>query len=89
VIPGPDPQAPVETLLTRHQLARLLGCSARTLDRDRAAGLIPDPLPRPGKNPRWLASEIHAWLAAGTPDRDTWDRLKPKLTRQTPTRSNR
>lgn len=43
--------------------------------------MVPASLPRPGKNPRWLEAEIEAWIAAGMPDRDTWERLKNRTKR--------
>ena len=62
-------------------MADLLGRSTRQLDRDRAAGLIPDPTTKPPKNPRWLTAEINNWISAGMPDRDTWERLKNRTKR--------
>lgn len=72
---------PMETtppLLTRQQLARLLGRSTRQLDRDRAAGIILDPITQPPKNPRWLAAEVDRWINAGMPTRDQWTRIRSK-----------
>jgi hypothetical protein len=65
-------------LLTRQQLSLLLGRSTRQLDRDRAAGLVLNPVTKPPKNPRWLAAEVHRWIAAGLPTRDQWDRIRSK-----------
>ena len=39
----------------------------------------PNPMPRPtqiGAKKVWLISEIRAWVAAGAPDRSTWEALK-------------
>lgn len=74
-MPTHDPPAPPR-LLTRRALARRLGYSTRTLDRDRAEGRVPDPVRGNGKHPRWLESEVEAWIAAGLPDRVTWARLR-------------
>ena len=60
---------PMTPLLTRTQLSQILGCSTRQLDRDRAAGLIPEPVTTPPKNPRWRAADIERWIAAGMPKR--------------------
>lgn len=41
-----------------------------------AAGRIPRPV-RPGvRDPRWSVREIEAWIAAGCPNRETWEAQK-------------
>jgi hypothetical protein len=65
----------MESLLTRHDLAALLRISLRTLDRQRAAGEVLEPLAGPGQ-PRWLASEVVAWIAAGRPRAEAWRRVR-------------
>jgi predicted DNA-binding transcriptional regulator AlpA len=68
-----DPAAAVEPLLVdRRELARLLSRSLASLDRDTAAGRVPRPL-KIGASVRWKLSEIRAWVAAGCPDRETWE----------------
>jgi len=41
-----------------------------------SAGKIPNPVYLGSKSPRWVVSEIRAWLLAGAPDRRTWERMK-------------
>ncbi len=52
-----------------------LSLSKRQIFRLHASGKIPAPL-RIGGSVRWIASEIESWLAAGAPDRRTWESLK-------------
>jgi hypothetical protein len=65
----------LQTLLNRVDLAELLRVSLRTLDRQRAAGEILDPLPGPGQ-PRWRAAEVGAWLEVGRPRAEAWRRWR-------------
>jgi excisionase family DNA binding protein len=60
--------------LSAADLARRLGVSLRHLRRLNATGEIPKPC-RLGQSVRWPLAEIEAWLAAGAPDRETWDAL--------------
>ena len=60
---------------SRRTLSIYLGRSVPALDRDAARGLLPAPI-RLGGAVKWLKSEIDAWLEAGAPDRETWERLK-------------
>ena len=57
--------------LTPDAVATLLGVSPSTVRRLVRRGLLPPPI-RVGDSPRWLASELAAWLrdrrATGTPD---------------------
>jgi hypothetical protein len=60
-------------VLTVHDLGILLRVPDRTLRRWRADGKILDPLPIDDlKEPRWLASEVKAWLAARCPRAEEW-----------------
>jgi hypothetical protein len=61
-------------LLNRTDLAAILRVSTRTLDRRRAGGEVLDPLPGPGQ-PRWSASEVGKWLAAGRPRASVWVKI--------------
>lgn len=67
----------VPHLLTRRELADVLRISTRTLDRQRAAGLVLDPLPGSG-HPTWEAVEVGDWLKAGRPPADVWRRLRAR-----------
>jgi predicted DNA-binding transcriptional regulator AlpA len=67
---GPDPPGQ-SLLLSVRDLARLLGRSVPSLDRDDAAGRLPAPV-RIGGSKKWRRAEIVAWVAAGCPDRASW-----------------
>jgi len=56
-------------------LARLLTCSVRTVRTLDTLGKLPKAL-RIGGRVVWRVSEIREWLAAGAPDRDTWEARK-------------
>lgn len=62
-------------LLSAHDLARELRVSVRTLRSWDAAGHIPKPL-RLGHAVRWERVELVRWIAAGGPDRATWEATK-------------
>lgn len=68
---GTGPVAPA--VLTRVGLAAYLSRSIAAFDRDVTLGLVPAPCGRLRRSPRWLRSEIDAWLAAGMPARDEWE----------------
>jgi len=55
------------TALTRRQAADVLGVSVATLDRLVARGELPPPRRVSVGAPRYLASELSAWLAARPP----------------------
>ncbi len=52
-----------------------LSLSKRQIFRLNSCGKIPAPI-RIGGAVRWSAEEISAWLAAGAPDRRTWEARK-------------
>ena len=54
------------------RLAKLLCCGLRTIRAHDAAGKLPRPV-RIGGKVVWVVDEIRAWLAAGAPDRETWE----------------
>ena len=62
-------------LISAKELARMLSLSKRQVFRLNSCGKIPAPI-RIGGAVRWSAEEISAWLAAGAPDRRTWDAMK-------------
>jgi len=41
-----------------------------------ASGKVPAPVRLGAKAPRWRMDELRQWLAAGCPDRLTWDRMQ-------------
>ena len=57
------------------QLARMLALSVRTIRTMDAGGKLPRPI-RLNGSVRWIVSEIESFLAAGAPDRATWETLK-------------
>lgn len=57
------------------RLAKLLCAALRTVRSWDAAGKLPMPL-RIGGRVVWRVAEIKAWLAAGAPDRATWEARK-------------
>ena len=64
--------------LSAADLARTLGVSLRHVRRMDSAGHLPKPV-RLGRAVRWALhgpGGIQAWLAAGCPDRATWQRMK-------------
>ena len=69
--PGPEPLVYVVK-----DLLLLLQISLADFHRKKAAGKIPRELPRAGNGKlRYNAAEIRAWVAAGTPDRKTWEAM--------------
>ncbi len=61
---GPMPARPggIEPLLGIDELAWLLNCSRRLIERLRASGRIPPADLRIGKMPRWKRSTIDQWI---------------------------
>lgn len=62
-------------------LARALRVSLRHIRRMDSAGKLPKPL-KIGKCVRWIKAETEAWLAAGAPDRRTWEQMKSEQARR-------
>lgn len=61
--------------LNTAELADALGVSIRMIQRMNASGRLPRPM-RFGRAVRWSVAELHAWMAAGSPGRDRWERIK-------------
>jgi prophage regulatory protein len=62
-------------LLNAKTFGLRLSLSKRQIFRLNSCGKIPSPL-RIGGAVRWDAGEISRWLAAGAPDRKTWEQTK-------------
>lgn len=62
-------------LLTAKTLGKSLNLSRRQIHRLNSCGKLPSPV-RIGGAVRWSAAEISSWLAAGAPDRKTWEQMK-------------
>jgi prophage regulatory protein len=61
--------------LSATELAYKLGISLRHVRRMDSSGKLPRPI-KLGASVRWPVVEIEQWLAAGAPDRRTWQSLK-------------
>jgi predicted DNA-binding transcriptional regulator AlpA len=70
-----NPAAGPSLLVDIRELSALLSRSAGSLERDQAAGRLPAPI-YVGGSRRWRREEIEAWVAAGCPDRKTWDAIR-------------
>ena len=57
------------------EVASLLGISPRHVWGLSSSGRLPRPI-RLGRSVRWDRAELEAWLAAGGPRRDEWERIK-------------
>jgi len=65
-----------EKLLTAKALGQMLSLSKRQIFRLNSCGKIPAPI-RIGGSIRWdLERDIRPWLAAGAPDRKTFDAMQ-------------
>jgi predicted DNA-binding transcriptional regulator AlpA len=62
-------------LLTAKQLGGLLSLSKRQIFRLNSCRKLPAPI-RIGGSVRWSEKTISDWLAAGTPDRKTFEAMK-------------
>ena len=64
-----------ERLLTAKTLGQMLSLSKRQIFRLNSCGKIPAPV-RIGGSVRWSESTIAKWLAAGAPDRGTFEAMQ-------------
>ena len=64
-----------EKLLTAKALGQMLSLSKRQIFRLNSSGKIPVPI-RIGGAVRWAESTIAEWLAAGAPDRKTFEAMR-------------
>ncbi len=56
--------------------ARLCGVSRSQWWKLHSQGKVPLPVRLGSKAPRWYVDELNAWLAAGCPDRKTWQQMR-------------
>ena len=61
--------------ITKAQFAAILQVSTRTIDRKRSAGEVLEPINRSG-HPRWSATDVERWIAAGGPRAEVWKRVR-------------
>lgn len=62
--------------LSPKDAAAVLGISRAQLWKLHASGKIPLPVRLGTKAPRWRVDELRAWVNAGCPDRQTWQRMR-------------
>ena len=74
-IPCQGNDAPPPLLLRAPAAAALLSTSERTWRMWNATGKIPRPI-RIGQSVYWRPEELKAWVAAGCPDRVSWEMLQ-------------
>lgn len=55
----------LEPLLSVSDVAAVLGCTRRTVERLRSSGNFPGPDLQVGKLPRWEPETVRAWIRAG------------------------
>ena len=55
----------IEPMLSIDDLAAILSCSRRLVERMRSAGRLPKPDIKIGKMPRWKPETIRRWIAEG------------------------
>jgi len=65
-----QPEAPaaghiIEPMLGIDDLAAILSCSRRLVERMRSAGKVPKPDIHVGRCPRWKPATIRAWIERG------------------------
>ncbi len=68
----PLANTPEVLLLNIHRAAAVCSMSARTWRAWDVAGKIPAPI-RIGRRTFWRAEDLRDWVAAGCPDRVTWE----------------
>lgn len=57
------------------EAAKLLGISQRHLWALNSSGRLPRPI-RFGRAVRWSVTDLHAWMAAGAPERSQWESMR-------------
>ena len=62
---APPPMPAIEQMLTRDDIADILQCNPRTIDRLRSSGKLPKPDFRSGRLLRWRHETIERWISRG------------------------
>jgi predicted DNA-binding transcriptional regulator AlpA len=70
-----EPNIAEPLLLTTDAAGALLGMSGKALRRADQAEKVPRPV-RIGRNVRWRAAELVAWINAGCPNREMWEAMQ-------------
>jgi len=65
----------INRMCTAKAVGLMLSLSKRQIFRLNSYGKIPAPI-RIGGSVRWSEQEISEWLAAGAPDRKTWEAMR-------------
>ncbi len=63
-------------VVSAKEAAELLSISRAQFCKLHSSGKVPLPVPLGQRCPRWRVDELRDWLAAGAPDRATWERGK-------------
>jgi predicted DNA-binding transcriptional regulator AlpA len=71
-----DGRSPEQQAANAKDSAHICGISRAQFFKLHSMGRVPAPVRLGSRAPRWIIAELRAWLAAGCPDRETWDRLK-------------
>jgi predicted DNA-binding transcriptional regulator AlpA len=74
ITPATDRSAPLAVSAT--DAAALVGVSRAQWWKLHAAGKVPLPVYLGSRAPRWRVDELRDWLAAGAPNRQTWERTR-------------
>lgn len=77
--PVRDARPREKLLLTAGEAAELIGVSRSKFFELASAGRLPRPVRLGARCPRWVLSEMRAWIAAGAPDTRSWERIKKNL----------
>jgi predicted DNA-binding transcriptional regulator AlpA len=76
---NPDSSATTPIAVAAAQAATMFGISRAQWWKLHAMGKVPMPIYLGTKAPRWRVDELRAWVAAGAPDRQTWERTKDSV----------
>lgn len=68
--------------LTAEQAARYCGVSVSKWHSMNAGGACPAPVELGDRCPRWLRSELFAWLRQGAPSRAVWRQIREQSLRR-------
>lgn len=60
------------------ELARRLSIPVSSAYKLLSAGKLLGPVARLGRRPLWSLAEVRAWIAAGMPRREIWEKIKGK-----------
>ena len=67
---------PPPSMMIAAEIGRELRLSAKSIRRMHDAGRLPQPVVVGARSLRWLRTTIVAWLAAGCPDRNTFEAMR-------------